>query len=55
MTRQLRPLIGKLDMKKLTPEEWDVVAERMDEYARNSAIVGILIGLLVGILIGIFL
>lgn len=50
MVKQLRPLIGKLDTKKLTPYEWYIVAVRMDEYAKNSAYMGIVIGLVMGFL-----
>ena len=51
MRRCLRPLIGKIKLDKLTPEEWDMIAEQMHEYANNTATFCFVISFIIGVIV----
>ena len=53
MIKCLRPLVGKIDIKKLTMEEWNIVGENTKKYADNSATFGLIFGIIIGLVLGI--
>ena len=52
--KSLRPLIGKRLIRNLTEEDLERLKDRMDDYAFNSFVFGLIIGAILGMVLMLF-